>query len=60
MTSRLWKRDTWPITFTLVVDDFGIKSVGIDKTIHLLNLLKRYYDIDVNWTGLYYIGIILK
>ena len=31
----LWKHDTQPIQFTLVVDDFGVKYVGKEHAIHL-------------------------
>jgi len=31
----LWKHDTWPIQFTLVVDNFGVKYVGEEHTQHL-------------------------
>ena len=31
----LWKHDTRPIQFTLVVDDFGVKYVGEEHAQHL-------------------------
>jgi hypothetical protein len=34
-THGLWTHDTRPITFSLVVDDFGIKYVGQEHTDHL-------------------------
>jgi len=34
-TPGLWKHDTHPISFTLVVDDFGVKCVGEENAQHL-------------------------
>lgn len=55
-TPCLFRHDSNGITFTLVVDDFGIKystQDGADRLIHTLNLL---YDIKVDWSGSTYIG----
>ena len=48
------------VTFTLVVDDFGVKFVGKRHAQHLENTLKRWHDITVDWTGEKYVGISLK
>ncbi len=53
----LWTRDSRPISFTLVIDDFGIKYVGKEHVLHLLNLLKEHYEIAVDWTGNKFIGL---
>ncbi len=55
----LWKHDTRPIQFTLVVDDFSIKYVGREHSQHLKNVLKEHYKLTCNWTGKGYIGITL-
>ena len=55
----LWKQDTWPIQFTLVVDDFGVKYVGEEHAHHLKNTLEEHYKLTCNWTGTQYIGITL-
>jgi hypothetical protein len=34
-TPSLWQHATWPITFTLVVDNFGIKYVGKQRANYL-------------------------
>jgi hypothetical protein len=47
----LWKHDTRPIQFTLVVDDFGIKYVGKEHAQHLKNPLKEHYKLTCDWTG---------
>ena len=36
----LWTHKTRPISFTLVVDDFGVKYVGKEHVMHLINILK--------------------
>ena len=33
-----------PLTFTLVVDDFGVKYINKDDTHHLANVLGKYYE----------------
>jgi hypothetical protein len=55
----LWKHNTRPIQFTLVVDDFGIKYVNKEHAQHLKNTLKEHYKLTSNWTGKQYIGITL-
>ncbi len=53
----LWKHDTWDITFTLVVDDFGIKYIAKADAIHLMETLKQNYKITEDWSGSKYIGL---
>ena len=36
-TPGLWTHDTRPISFSLVVDDFGVKYVGEENAQHLLD-----------------------
>jgi hypothetical protein len=55
----LWKHDTRPIQFTLVVDNFGVKYIGKEHAHHLKNTLKEHYKLTCNWTGTRYIGITL-
>ena len=38
-TPGLWKHVTRPVWFTLVVDDFRVKYVGIDNAQHLMKSL---------------------
>ncbi len=54
---RFWKHDTRPISFTLVVNDFGVKYVGKEYADHLLTVLKQHYEFEDNWTGSKYIGL---
>ncbi len=53
----LWTHKTRPISFTLVVDDFGVKYVGKENAMHLINVLKQDYEISEDWEGNKYIGI---
>ena len=55
----LWKHDTRPIQFTLVVDDFCVKYVGEDHALHLQSVLKEDYKITTDWAAKKYIGITL-
>jgi hypothetical protein len=36
-TPGLWQHDTLPISFSLVMDDFGVKYVGKENAQHLLD-----------------------
>ena len=60
LTPGLWKHKTWPISFTLVVDDFGIKYIRQELLQHLLNALKEAYEITVDMEGKYMIFMTLK
>ncbi len=53
----LWTHDSRLISFTLVIDDFGIKYVQKEHALHLLNILKEHYEIAVDWTGNKFIGL---
>jgi hypothetical protein len=55
----LWRHNTRPIQFTLVVDNFGVKYVGKEHTRHLKKVLKMHYKLTSNWMGMHYIGITL-
>jgi hypothetical protein len=58
-THGLWKHDTRPVTFTLAVNNFGIKYVGKEHVDHLLQALKQEHEVTENWTGALYCGITL-
>jgi len=59
-TPGLWKHVSRPISFTLVVDDFGIKYVGREHAEHLLRALNKDYTIEADWKGELYCGITLE
>ena len=56
-TPGLWRHVTRPILFLLVVDDFGVKYVGTEHAQHLINTLKKWYQLTVDWKGQTYCGI---
>ena len=59
-TPILWKHESLPIQFTLVVDDFGVKYIGKENTLHLINALKQNYKIEIDWKEELYCGIMLN
>ena len=56
-TPGLWRHVTQPISFTLVVDDFGVKYVGQEHAEHLIQVLREYYTMSIDWDGSLYCGI---
>jgi len=56
----LWRHTTRPITFSLVVNNFGIKYVGKEHADHLIQCLKEKYKLTEEWTGNLYCGITLE
>jgi hypothetical protein len=59
-THGLWKHDTRPISFSLVVDDFGGKYVGHEHAGHLIECIKKNYNISRDWKGSAYFGLTLE
>jgi hypothetical protein len=59
-TPGLFHHATRPISFTLVVDDFGVKYVGTEHAQHLIDTLELQYKITTDWTGSLYCGLTLK
>ena len=59
-TPCLFKHESRPIMFTLVVDDFGIKVKGAEHAEHLLAALREIYTITVDYTGAKFVGITVK
>ena len=51
LTLVLWTQSRQPIAFTLCVDDFGIKFVGIENFDHLLKALHENYTVSTYWEG---------
>jgi hypothetical protein len=58
-THGLWKHDTRPISFSLVVDDFGVKYVCREHAEHLMECIKKNYNISSDWKGSAYCGLTL-
>ena len=59
-TPRLWTHVSRPISFTLVVDDFGVKYVNKADADHLVASIKSTYTLSEDWTGNLYCGIALN
>jgi len=56
-TPGLWRHLWRPISFTLVVDDFGVKYVSKNHADHLVATLKQHYTLAEDWKGDLYCGI---
>jgi hypothetical protein len=59
-TPGLFRHVTRPTTFNLVVDDFGVKAVGEIHAQHLIDTLRKHYDITVDKKGELFCGVHLK
>jgi hypothetical protein len=59
-THGLFTHETRPISFSLVVDDFGVLYVGRENAEHLRDALATKYKITTDWEGKLYLGINLK
>ena len=58
-TNSLWRHKSCPISFTLVVNDFGVSYVNKADAKHLKVALKAHYPMTVDWIGNRCIGITL-
>ena len=56
-TPGLWTHKWRPITFTLCVDDFGVKYVGREHAQHIMDKLQANYTISQDWEVTRYLGI---
>ena len=57
ITPGLWRHQTRPLQFSLVVDDFWIKYELQEDITHLLDALKTIYKISEDWDGKLYCGL---
>ena len=55
-TPCLFKHESKPVAFTLVVDDFLIKYGGRSDLDHLLDALRQTYEITVDIEAVKYVG----
>ena len=60
ITPGLWLHHSRPISFTLVVDDFGIKYVNQADLDHFLAALRSHYKISEDMEGTRYCGLTLE
>ena len=58
-TPGFWTHEWCPISFTLVVDDFGVKYVGREHTGHLEKVIGEHYKYMEDWEGKCYLGLTL-
>lgn len=58
-TPGYFSHETRPISFCLVVDDFGIKYVDDEDFDHLVSTLREKYVITIDKTGTQYLGLTL-
>ena len=59
-TPGLWKHESDPIAFSLVVDNFEIKYTQKEDVKHLLVVIGKNYPMSANWSGELYCGITLE
>ena len=59
VTPGYWRHAWRPISFTLVVDDFGVKYINKADAEHLIAVLKQDYKCDTDWEGTRYLGLTL-
>ena len=59
-TPGLWKHEWQPITFSLEVDDFGVKYIGEEHAQHLLQTRQKYYQCLVEKEGERYCRLTIK
>ncbi len=57
LTPGYWNHTWRPISFTLVVDNFGIKYSSKEHVHHLTQVLKQHYQIEEDWGGTRHIGL---
>jgi hypothetical protein len=50
-TPGLWHHKWRPIQFCLIVDNFGVEYVGLEHFTYLLDILKKFNDIQYNMAG---------
>jgi hypothetical protein len=60
ITPGLWQHNYWPISFTLCVDDFGIKYVGREHAKHLASILRKHYKCSHDWDSQWYLGMTIN
>jgi hypothetical protein len=59
ITPGYWHHDWCPISFTLIVGDFGVKYINKGNVDRLASILKQDYKIGINWEGMQYLGLML-
>ena len=60
ITTGLWRLQTRPLQFSLLVDDFGVKYECQADITYLLDSLKTIYKISEYWYGKLFCGLRLE
>ena len=60
ITPGFWRHDWRPISFTLCVDDFGVKYFGTEHAKHLLQTINAHYNTSHDWQGERYLGLTIS
>jgi hypothetical protein len=60
ITPGLWGHIFCPISFTLCVNNFGIKYVGREHVEHLSGIPKEHYKCSQDWSGACYLGMTIN
>jgi hypothetical protein len=58
-TPGLFHHITRPTDFNLVIDDFGVKVVGLTHADHLIHSLQKHYNVTIDRDGKIFCGICL-
>ena len=56
----LWKHNTKPIQFVLVVNNFGIKYLKKEDLDYLIQMLEKHYDVSVDLEGKEFMKILTR
>ena len=56
----MWRHQTRPLQFSLVVDDFGVKYERQEDITHILDATKTIYKICEDWDVKLYCGLNLR
>jgi hypothetical protein len=56
-TPGLWKHNSHPIDFSLVIDEFGVNYIGKENAQHLLDTIQKYYRCLCDWDREQYCGL---
>ena len=59
-TPGLWRHRSRPTTFTLCVDDFGVKYFCKADSDHLVHALQINYETTIDWSAYLFCGLNLK
>ena len=60
VTPGCWRHEWRPISFSLVVDDFGVKYINKTDIDHLTSVLRQDYEIDTDWDETQYLILTLN